>query len=118
MRAIEHALNARREYLTNDGQIMQGGQELETMLKANKDEQNQAYKLERDVVVCHFSSPHALLASPTREAQISFSCGLEKAAFSAWSSTRSVERDKLTAAQTCLVGTIPWNFGRSIRIST
>ena len=26
MRAIEHALSARREYMTKDGQIMQGGQ--------------------------------------------------------------------------------------------
>ena len=78
MRAIEHALRARREYLTKESQIMQGGPdhyarlaatkhfrdflmasrpvpkqpepkdkmltlpELEAMLRANKDEQNQA----------------------------------------------------------------------------
>ena len=28
MRAIEHALSAKREYVTKDGQIMQGGSDM------------------------------------------------------------------------------------------
>ena len=36
MRAIEHALSARREYLTKDGQIMQGGPDHYARLAATK----------------------------------------------------------------------------------
>jgi hypothetical protein len=36
MRAIEHALRARREYLTKDGQIMQGGPDHYARLAATK----------------------------------------------------------------------------------
>jgi hypothetical protein len=36
MRAIEHALSARREYLTNDGQIMQGSPDHYAPLAATK----------------------------------------------------------------------------------
>ena len=36
MRAIEHALSARREYLTKEGQIMQGGPDHYARLAATK----------------------------------------------------------------------------------
>jgi hypothetical protein len=36
MRAIEHALSARREYLAKDGQIMQGGPDHGARLAATK----------------------------------------------------------------------------------
>jgi hypothetical protein len=37
IRAIEHALSARREYLTKDGQIITGGADHYAQLAATKD---------------------------------------------------------------------------------